>query len=69
MLGGIILFAAMVRTAIDAYDPEFGSTTYFNVGGVFVLGVGSMVLGVVLMVVWNIVAPAFFRRDTLRNPA
>ena len=66
-LGGVILFAAMVRTAIDSYDPEFGSTTYFNVGGVFVLGVGSMALGVVLMIIWNIVSPKFFGGSTLRD--
>jgi len=66
-LGGVILFAAMVRTAIDSYDPAFGTTTYFNLGGVFVLGVGSMALGVVLMVIWNIVSPRFFGGSTLKE--
>jgi amino acid transporter len=65
LLGGVILFAAMVRTAIDAYDPEFGYTTYADIGGVFVLGVGSVVLGIVLMIVYNIVAPTYFRGRTL----
>ena len=27
LLGGVILFAAMIQTAIDSYDPEFGYTT------------------------------------------
>jgi amino acid transporter len=67
VLGGVILFAAMIRTAIDSYDPEFGYTTYFNLGGVFVLGVGSMALGVVLMIIWNIVAPRYFGGSTLRE--
>ena len=66
-LGGVILFAAMVRTAIDSYDPEFGYTTYFDVGGVFVLGVGSMALGVVLMILWNIISPTFFGGSTLKQ--
>ena len=66
-LGGVILFAAMIRTAIDSYDPAFGTTTYFNMGGVFVLGVGSMALGVVLMVIWNIVSPRFFGGSTLKE--
>jgi hypothetical protein len=57
----------MVRTAIDSYDPEFGYTTYFNVGGVFVLGVGSMALGVVLMILWNIISPKFFGGSTLKE--
>jgi amino acid transporter len=69
LLGGVILFAAIVRTAIDSYDPEFGYTTYFNVGGVFVLGVGSMALGVVLMIIWNIMSPKFFGGSTLRDAA
>jgi amino acid transporter len=67
VLGGVILFAAMIRTAIDSYDPEFGTTTYFNLGGVFVLGVGSMALGVALMIIWNIVAPKYFGGSTLRE--
>ena len=61
VLGGVILFAAMIQTAIDSYDPTSATPTCFNLGGVFVLGVGSMALGVVLMIVWNIVAPAYFR--------
>jgi amino acid transporter len=67
VLGGVILFAAMIRTAIDSYDPGFGTTTYFNLGGVFVLGVGSMALGVVLMIIWNVVAPKYFGGSTLRE--
>ena len=64
-LGGVILFAAMIRTAIDSYATDFGDTVLFNTGGVFVLGVGSVAIGLVLMIVWNIVAPAFFRGQTL----
>jgi amino acid transporter len=69
VLGGLILFAAMIRTVIDSYATDFGDTVLFNVGGVFVLGVGSVVIGIVLMIIWNIVAPAFFRGRTLRADA
>jgi amino acid transporter len=65
VLGGLILFAAMIRTAIDSYATDFGDTVLFNIGGVFVLGVGSVVIGIVLMIVWNLVAPAYFRGQTL----
>jgi amino acid transporter len=65
LLGGLILFAAMIRTAIDSYATDFGDTVLFNTGGVFVLGVGSVAIGVVLMIVWNIAAPAYFRGQTL----
>ena len=66
-LGGAILFSAMIRTAIDSYATDFGDTVLFNVGGVFVLGVGSVAIGLVLMIVWNIAAPAFFRGQTLKG--
>jgi hypothetical protein len=67
LLGGIILFAAMVRTAIDAFAPDFGYTTYADIGGVFVLGVGSAAIGLVLMIIYNIVAPTYFRGRTLAD--
>jgi hypothetical protein len=35
------------------------------VGGVFLLGVGFLVLGLVVMAVWNARAPEFFRGETL----
>ena len=38
---------------------------FFGVGGVFVVGVGSLLLGVLLMVVYARVAPAFFRGETM----
>ena len=60
-LGGVILFGAMIKVAVDSMDPEYGYTTFFGLGGVFVIGVGSLLLGVVLMVAWNIAAPAYFK--------
>jgi len=68
-LGGLILFAAMIRTAIDLLDPEASGaeTTLLGVGGAFVLGIGAMLLGVVLMIVYNVLAPGFFRGETLRG--
>jgi amino acid transporter len=67
LLGAIILFAAFIKTAIDSYASDFGETAPLGIGGVFVLGIGSILLGVILMVVWNIVAPAYFRGDTMRE--
>jgi hypothetical protein len=66
LLGAIILFAAFIKTAIDSYAKDFGETAPLGIGGVFVLGIGSILLGVVLMVIWNIRAPAFFRGETMR---
>jgi amino acid transporter len=64
-LGGLLLLGAFVLAAKNYADPEYGYTTLFGVGGVFVLGIGALLLGVVLMFVWNAVAPAFFRGETL----
>jgi amino acid transporter len=67
LLGAIILFAAFIKTAIDSYATDFGETAPLGIGGVFVLGIGSILIGVVLMVIWNIMAPAFFRGETMRS--
>jgi amino acid transporter len=58
LLGALILTGAFIKSAIDMFDTEYGETILFGVGGVFVIGVGSLLLGVVLMVVW-----AFFRQS------
>jgi hypothetical protein len=34
---------------------------------VFVLGIGSILIGVVLMIIWNLMAPAYFRGETMRG--
>jgi amino acid transporter len=67
LLGGVILFVAMIKTGYDLLDPEESETTMLGVGGAFVLGIGSMLLGVILMIVYNLVAPAFFQGRTLRS--
>jgi amino acid transporter len=66
LLGGIILFAAMIKTGYDLLDPESSETTLLGVGGAFVLGVGSVLIGIAIMIVHNIVQPAFYRGETLR---
>ena len=60
-LGGVMLLGAFVIAAYQYADPEYGNTTFFGIGGVFILGIGSLLIGVVLMIIWNSVAPAFFR--------
>ena len=38
-----------------------------GIGGVFVMGMGALLAGVVVMIIWNIVAPPFFRGETLHR--
>lgn len=67
LLGGLMLAAAFVKSAIDMWSPDYGSTTLLGIGGVFVCGIGALLVGVVLMFIWQAIAPAFFRRETLRH--
>jgi len=64
-LGGTMLLTAFVIASYQYAQPDYGYTTLWGVGGVFVLGIGSLLLGVVLMYIWNAMAPAFFRGETL----
>jgi amino acid transporter len=67
LLGGIMLLAIFVLACIEYADPDYGSTVLFGVGGVVVIGIGTLLLGAVLMFVYNAIAPAYFRGETLRE--
>ncbi|MGI3781428.1 MAG: APC family permease [Janthinobacterium lividum] len=64
-LGGVMLLSAFVIAAYQYADPSYGETSIAGIGGVFLLGIGSLVLGVILMVVWQARHPAYFRGETL----
>ncbi|GGU96441.1 putative amino acid permease [Streptomyces litmocidini] len=59
--GGLMMLAAFVRSAYDMADPGYGSTSVGGVGGVFLLGVGSIVLGGVVMPLVRIRHRRFFQ--------
>ncbi len=64
-LGGLMLLGAFVEAAIGYASPDGGKTVVFGIGGVFVVGIGALVLGALLMLVYSRVAPPFFRGETL----
>ena len=75
-LGGVMLFAALAWSLRDDWlAPSDVSTSYtgwhlpfpphWTVGGVFLIGIGTFLVGVILMFVWQAKAPAFFRGETL----
>ncbi|GAA3599004.1 APC family permease [Klugiella xanthotipulae] len=69
LLGGLILTGAFVFSVIDMSQPDYGYTVILGIGGVFVVGVGSLALGAVLMVVWAFFpgSKPFFRGESLNR--
>jgi amino acid transporter len=67
LAGGALMLVVFVLACIEYADPGYGETVFFGVGGVFVVGLGSLLLGLLLMAAWNAVAPAFFRGETMRR--
>jgi amino acid transporter len=76
LLGGLFLLFAMVWSTKDDWnvssDQSYTSWTlpfrpHWQIGGVFLLGYGSLLVGLVLMVVWRAYRPAFFRGETLNR--
>ncbi len=69
LLGALILTGAFVKSAIDMLNPDYGYTILFGVGGVFVIGIGSLLLGVVIMILWALFTQSrpFFRGESLNR--
>ncbi|MFH9616158.1 APC family permease [Streptomyces pratensis] len=66
VVGGILLAAVFGKTLYDMWDPAYGSgSSVLGVGSVFVIGVGLLLLGVVLMETVRRRSPAFFRGEVL----
>lgn len=64
LIGALTLTWVLIKSLIDFWDPanSESGTSWFGVGPPFVIGVGFMVLGAILMVIWSIQHPEFFRR-------
>ena len=69
LLGALMLTFAFVQSAIDMYDVDYGYTTLFGIGGTFVVGIGALLLGVVLMFIWYLFprSKPFFRGQSLNR--
>jgi amino acid transporter len=70
LLGALMLTYAFVQSAIDMYDVDYGySGSLLGVGSTFVLGIGALAVGVVLMLIWYAFprSKPFFRGETLNR--
>ncbi|MFB9375823.1 APC family permease [Kineococcus gynurae] len=65
-VGGALLLVFFVQTAVDSMSPDYGSGSQIGgIGLVFILGIGVLALGLVVMAVQYAIRPAFFRGETL----
>jgi amino acid transporter len=74
LFGGLCLFAFFIYGAKQFWSKSYGKTywtlpfpPHWQVGGVFLTGIGALVVGVVLMIVYRFVSPAFFKGKTLNK--
>lgn len=68
LLGGIGLSFVFVVTLRDSFSPDYGSGgSIAGVGLVFIMGVGLILSGLILVAVWRTKDPAFFRGETLKT--
>lgn len=71
-LGGAALLAMFVKACQYYWAPVNSYTSWtlpfsphWHIGGTFLTGIGSLVLGVVLMLIYRVYRPAFFKGETL----
>ncbi|RNE66746.1 APC family permease [Cryobacterium tepidiphilum] len=68
LVGGVILLVMFCKTAYDSLDPDYGSGSEIGgVGLVFILGMGVILLGVVLMLIMAKVRPEFFAGKVIQT--
>ena len=69
LLGGIFMTWAFVQSAIDMAHPDYGSSQLFGVGGAFLIGIGSLVLGALLMFLWALLPGSrdYFQKRSLNR--
>ncbi|RFU86063.1 APC family permease [Streptomyces triticagri] len=67
-VGGVLLTAVFAKTLYDMWDPAYGSgSSVLGVGSVFVIGVGLLALGAIIMIAFGRRSPAFFRGEILKK--
>lgn len=66
LLGALAMTWAFIQSAVDMIKPDYGYTAFGSIGGVFVFGVGMLLLGIPLMLLcFAFGTKRFFRGETL----
>lgn len=66
LIAAVILIAVGIFQAWNMIDPNYGASgSIAGVGAVFLIGVAALLLGVPLMIFWNMREPQFFQGKTL----
>ena len=70
LVGGIMLAAIFIKSCYDLSKADAGSTTYFGLGSPLVIGIGFLLLGPVLMIIWYAMGHREFwkRRREVADP-
>jgi amino acid transporter len=66
-LGGVMLTGMLIKACVYYWNPINSTTRFLNVGGIFWAGIGCMVFGAILMLIWWALHPAYFRGDVLNR--
>jgi len=71
LIGGITLLGVFLKTITDDINPENSYTVVSifgnKLGGIFVIAIGTFLLGLILMVIMSRISPAFFAGKTLNR--
>lgn len=71
LLGGLVLTVVFIYGLIQYAKPDWltddegNNVTIFGYGAVAVVGIGALVLGLIVMVIWWFMSPDYFRGRTL----
>ncbi len=64
LLGGLLLLGIFIKSCVDLSDPANSESgdSWFGLGPPLVIGIGALLFGALLMLIWRHGNPEFFRR-------
>ena len=65
LVGAVAMNWAFIKSAVDMYAPNYGTTHIGPVGGVFIMGMGLLLIGIPLAALCTITGRGFFDGRTL----